>query len=318
MSTSKKLLEGARIILFKLGACKKNDIVCIISDYKTKDLGKLFNQLLKENQISSKHFSIKSLKMHGTEPPTDVAKYMKKSTLILGLTQFSMAHTKARKKATIEGARYLSLPDYNENLLIHPALKSDYFKIGKNSKILSKKLSKGKMVKIFTKSGTNISFNIDKRISNFAPGYVDKKNLLGSPPDIEVNICPIEDSANGILVIDGSIPFPGFGKLNSKIKLHLVNGKISSIDAIPSYKLKLSRLFTSYGDKAKILAEFGIGLNPNAKLCGNMLIDEGTYGTFHFGFGSNSTIGGKNKINFHLDFIMFAKNFELDKKLIKI
>ncbi len=174
------------------------------------------------------------------------------------------------------------------------------------------------MIKISTKSGTDISFNIDKRISNFAPGYVDKKNLLGSPPDIEVNICPIEDSANGILVIDGSIPFPGFGKLNSKIKLYLVNGKISSIDAIPSYKLKLSRLFASYGDKAKILAEFGIGLNPNAKLCGNMLIDEGTYGTFHFGFGSNSTIGGKNKINFHLDFVMFAKNFELDKKLIKI
>ena len=28
---------------------------------------------------------------------------------------------------------------------------------------------------------------------------------LGSPPDIEANICPIESSTNGQVIIDGSI-----------------------------------------------------------------------------------------------------------------
>lgn len=318
MAYSKELIKGANIVIFDLGKCKKSDNVCIISDSKTKILGNLFNLILNKESISVQHFSIKNLKMHGEEPPPQVAKYMKKSTLIFGLTTLSMAHTKSRQNATSNGARYLSLPDYDKNILIHPSLRINFKKIGQKSKILSKKLSKGKIVQIKTKSGTDVSFNIHDRISNFAPGYVDKKNLLGSPPDIEVNICPIENTANGIIVIDGSIPYPGLGKLNSNIKLHLKNGKISKIDTSSLYKQKLTRLFSKYGKKAQILAEFGIGLNPKAKLCGNMLIDEGTYGTFHFGFGSNSTIGGKNKINFHLDFVMYANNFVLDNKVIKI
>ena len=64
------------------------------------------------------------------------------------------------------------------------------------------------------------------------------------------------------------------------------------------------------------MAEFGIGLNPKAELCGRMLEDEGCMGTVHFGFGSNSTIGGKNKINFHLDLVMKEPTVMIDGKVI--
>ena len=45
----------------------------------------------------------------------------------------------------------------------------------------------------------------------------------------------------------------------------------------------------------------GFGLNNKAKISGNMLEDEGVYGSIHFGFGSNITFGGKIKTSFHLD-----------------
>ena len=35
-----------------------------------------------------------------------------------------------------------------------------------------------------------------------------------------------------------------------------------------------------------------------------MLIDEGAIDCMHFGFGSNYTVGGKNKTDFHLDFVI--------------
>ena len=65
-----------------------------------------------------------------------------------------------------------------------------------------------------------------------------------------------------------------------------------------------------------IAAEFGVGLNPKAKLIGNMLQDEGALGTIHIGIGANSTIGGLNHVNFHLDHIIRNPTFFIDNKCI--
>jgi leucyl aminopeptidase (aminopeptidase T) len=43
----------------------------------------------------------------------------------------------------------------------------------------------------------------------------------------------------------------------------------------------------SYGMNARHIGEFGIGLNPAARIGGNMLEDEKVLGTIHFAIGSN-------------------------------
>ncbi len=110
----------------------------------------------------------------------------------------------------------------------------------------------------------------------------------------------------------------GLGKLDSPIKLIIKKGSINSIEGDARCCEILESLFERYGERARVLAEFGVGFNEKAKLCGNMLIDEGCFGTFHFGFGSNSTVGGKNEVNFHLDFIFYAEEAFLDDRRIKI
>jgi leucyl aminopeptidase (aminopeptidase T) len=77
-------------------------------------------------------------------------------------------------------------------------------------------------------------------------------------------------------------------------------------------------MFEGKDSKKRILAEIGVGLNPIAKLTGTMLTDEGALGCVHFGFGSNYTTGGINRINFHLDFVIKEPSLFIDKKPIII
>ncbi len=312
-----KINEGIEIILFKLGNLKKQEKLCIITDKHTSELGDLFENVATKNYILSKKFLIPTLEIHGSEPPNDVANYMKNSDLILGLTRNSMAHSEARKQATSNGVRYLSLADYSKDVLMHPSLRTNFYELSTKVKRLSQKFTSGKQIKIKTKKGTDLFLDITNRIGNYAPGFVNDTILLGSPPDIEANIAPQENKSNGVIVVDGSIPIQEIGLLSEPITLEIKNGCITSIEGNSKYKHFLLSLFEKFGDKSRILAELGVGFNDAAKLCGNMLIDEGSFGTFHCGFGSNSTIGGINEVNFHLDFVFNSNEIQIDDENIK-
>lgn len=305
-------LEGARRVLFDLGTLKPEETVCIVTDDATRELGELFLRLAEASGSKAAHRNIQPLAMHGQEPPADVASQMASSHLVLGLTERSMAHTQARLKACSAGARYLSLPEYSAELLAHPALRIDYRRSAGRARRVADLLTAGRSVRVVSPKGTDITLDIAGRTANFCPGYVDRDNKLGSPPDIESNVSPVEDASNGLVLVDGSIPYPGFGLLTGELRLEIAGGSIRSMDGPPRYVSALEALFEKYGPKARVLAEFGIGFNEAASLCGNMLMDEGAFGTFHFGFGSNSTVGGKNVVGCHLDFVFYAEQFYVD------
>jgi len=310
--------NGIDIIIYELGNLKKDEKLCIISDKNTEYLGNLFFKNAEKNNFNVEHLIMNELKMHGEEPPKKIAESMKKSNLIIGLTNFSMAHSKARINAESMGIRYLSLPNYSKEILSNQSLQENFLE--KSEKIISfaNKLSKGKKIKIISEKGTNIELDIENRKGNSAPGFVNNEILLGSPPDIEVNIAPNENNSNGKIVIDGSIPYPEIGLLKKPITLKIENGVITSISGDPQIESQLELIFSKYSKKSRILAELGIGYNTKAKLSGNMLIDEGTYGTIHFGFGTNLALGGLNETNFHLDFVTFEDSIIIDDEIIKI
>lgn len=312
------VLKGVEKLIFKLGHLRENETLCIISDTDTREIGNLFFEVAMERHPQSRHFCIPPLAVHGQDPPPEVAAFMLESSLILGLTRRSMALSRARHMASQKGARYLSLPEYSQDILRHPALHVDFEASAKGAKTLSDKLSKGKTLEIKTSAGTDLKINISGRDGNFHPGYVNDQINLGSPPDIECNIAPLENGSEGVLVVDGSIPFPGLGKLRSPITLRVEKGKITSFKGEKESVQLLEDLFNRYDEKSRVLAELGIGFNEEAKLCGNLLIDEGCLGTFHCGFGSNVPLGGSNDINFHLDFIYFADNLSIDGQNYKI
>ena len=60
------------------------------------------------------------------------------------------------------------------------------------------------------------------------------------------------------------------------------------------------------------VAEFGIGLNPKAKVTGNVLEDEKARDTAHIAFGNNKSFGGIVSCQCHLDFVFFNPSILLD------
>lgn len=318
MNVESEVIEGIEIIIFKLGNLKPEESLCIITDNESLEIGKLFHFVSKKHNIKTDFCVIDDLKIHGQEPPNSVTDAMKNCNLILGLTTNSMAHTVARENSAKLGIRYLSLPNYTIDVLRHPSLRIDYYKMGEKARKISEKFTSAKKLKIITNSGTKLELDITNRKGNFAPGYVENNVILGSPPDIEANVPPIEENSIGQILVDGSIPIKGVGMLKKPILLKIEKGILRTIEGDKAIVKFLNNILDKYDEKARVLAEFGVGFNNKSKLCGNMLIDEGCYGTFHCGFGSNSTIGGKNKINFHLDFVFYANEIIFDDQVIKI
>lgn len=311
-----ELIRGVEIIALELGNLQHNESVLIITDTDTISLGNIFEDVLKTKKYSTIHTSIEPLKSHGESLSQDISQLMNSSDLIIGLTKNSMAHSKERIISEKFGSRYLSLPDYSEFILKHQSLRVNFKKIAENAFHLSEKLSKTNKITIKTELGTNLELIVSGRNGNFAPGYINSDIKLGSPPDIECNIAPVEDKSNGKIVIDGSIPHPEIGLLNSKIILDICDGKIINITGDKKIVQKISNIL-NLQDNSVFLSEFGIGLNNKAELTGNMLLDEGCMGTIHFGFGSNIALGGKIHENYHLDFVLNSTECLFDDEKIE-
>ena len=315
---SEKLLNlSVRQLFVNTMRLNKTSKILLIFDSSTKNLINYFENFLKKKKLFHTIKQINLQTNHGFEPSSEIASIMKIHSHVLCITKFSMAHSKARKDFSKYGGRYLSMPGYSKKMLLNEALKANFIKLDKNTSKLSNILTNGKKCLIKSDDGTCLYADIKNRVSNSCPGHVLKKGSLGSPPDIESNISPIESKSNGLLVINGSIANDKIGLLKNPVYLSLEKGKIKKIKS-KSIKVKkfLERTFKKFGHKSRILGEIGIGLNKKSKLTGNMLTDEGAYGCIHFGFGSNFSVGGKNKVNFHLDFITKKHSLFVDNKLI--
>jgi leucyl aminopeptidase (aminopeptidase T) len=250
--------------------------------------------------------------MHCIEPPPNVVRAMAKADAILALTKYSLAHTDARFRATNRGARYLSLPQYGMEQLSRPSLGVDFLAQADTGKRIKEILDKGSSAHITTKKGTDLRVFFRGRVANWAPGFCHEPGMLGSPPDIETNVAPLEAKSEGTLVVDGSIPCESLGLLSEPVRLKVARGRITGVSTNREGHILNTLLGAVQDKKRTVLAEFGIGLNPKARLSGLMLEDEGCLGTVHFGFGSNATIGGKNKTAFHLDMVIRKPTVTID------
>lgn len=261
---------------------------------------------------------IKISECHGSEPALKVSHMMLRSEVIVCITKYSLAHTRARYQAESSGIPFLSMPGYNHDMLENPAFGVNYLSRSCVVKKYCKLLTNGRSLRIISNTGTDIIVNLEARKGNYCPGFVSRDMLLGSPPDIEANIAPLEECSYGKIVVDGSVTAEGLGLLQEHISLEIENGYIKKAT---STNKKYVDIFCSMfenvkNNNCKILAEVGFGFNNCAEICGNMLIDEGAQGTVHFGFGSNWTIGGVNKVDFHVDCIIKRPTVYLDDIII--
>lgn len=308
--------KNAKILVNVCGQVRPGERVLIIADKFLKPVGQILKKQAEIVTDKVKMMIAPKQKIHGMEPPPWIAKEMLKSDVIFGVSKSSMVHTRARLDATRNGARYLSLADYSFKQLAKPSLTINFFQWARVAKRIKEILDFGKEIRVINCSGTDIKLKIQERKANFCPAFCAKPGMIGSPPDIETNIAPLENKSEGIIAVDGSIPCREIGLIKKELLVKIRKSRITGLNGNSFQINKLKNIFSGQSRRAAVLAEFGMGLNPKARLCGMMLEDEGCLGTAHFGFGSNWTIGGKNRINFHLDFVIRKPTVWVDGQLL--
>ncbi len=189
----------------------------------------------------------------------------------------------------------------------------DYNEMEKLTKKLKQILDKGKQVKITAKTGTNLTFSIKGRKTEAAGSPIKTKGRIGNLPAGEAYIAPLEGTANGKYIIDGSV-------LKSKIKdpitIEVKDGFAINIKGKKEAKL-LREILEDVKDKnAFNIAELGIGTNPKAIITGNTLEDEKVKGTCHLALGNNIGFGGKIDVPVHIDGVIKKPTIFIDAKVI--
>lgn len=253
------------------------------------------------------------LEVNGQEPPAAIAELMKKFDVVLCPTLRSLTHTQARRDASATGARVATFPGITVDIMVR-GLNADYNRISERTLNLKAYMDKAKTARVTSEKGTDISFSLEGRDAYASKGLFHKKGESGNLPTGEAFIAPVEGTANGVFIVDGS--FAGLGLLkDADIKLTVENGFVTKIVGGEPAE-KLSAILSKVGGDAYNIAEFGIGTNDSAQLSGLILEDEKVMGTIHIAVGDNVGFGGKVKVPIHLDGVVKEPDVWLDDQLI--
>lgn len=316
MSNINTLMEGAKKIVTKCGAVKPNEKVLVITD-TGRDLSMAYALMATALDIGTEVavITMNERKISGEEPPPHVAKAMLVSDVIFQLTSTIMIYTQAKMDACEKGARFIAMTGITPEVFTSPGvIDVDFRKQRLIVEKLANRLNRTKKVRFTTPRGTDITLSVEGRSAISNPGMVDAPGSFSGAPDIEVYIAPVEESVNGVAVIDGTISTSGLVK--SPVKLLIKDGIVQKIEGEEDAKKLQNRLEVENNPSVYQVAELGIGLNPGAQLRGAIIEDEGALGTAHIALGDNHRFGGKNKAPVHIDLVQRDATLEFDGKIV--
>ena len=304
---------GARVLTETCLNLRASDEVLIVTDTNLVDLAEFLATVAGENGSEVAMTIMNPRDAPGVEPPDPVAAAMRAADAVMMLTTVTLAPSRARAEAQYAGARILSLGGYSYDILHSDALRADFKALRPIVERVARRLTEADVARVKSRAGTDIELRLGARGAHALHNICHDPGTMGSPPDVEAYVAPLEDTAEGTVCIDGAINLPEFGLLHEPVRLTLEGGRVIGIDGgVEAGRFK--GLLESYEDPEMYrLGELGIGLNPRARLVGNPLIDEGALGTAHIALGLNYTYGGEIRdARTHIDCVFRGPTIELD------
>lgn len=119
----------------------------------------------------------------------------------------------------------------------------------------------------------------------------------------EVFTAPVEGLASGVIAVDGCAYW---GPPRNPFVLRLEGGKVVNLDELDlaDEQQKMVFIDLTRDANARVLAEFGLGVNPNALEDADLMEAEQARGTCHFGFGHSLEYEGSNVSSYHFDLVV--------------
>lgn len=311
------LLPGAQRLVHVNARVQPGEIVVVVTDPTMQHYADAVSTAAREAGAAVTLCVIPLRSQDGQEPPPPVARAMAEAAVIFSPVRVSITHTRAMRTALEAGARVCMMTAYTDAIMTSSALlETDFEGQVDVCRRLGAAFTDGESVLLTSPRGTDLRFGIEGRVANVLTN-IPEPGELGPIPDIEVNVVPVTGSAEGTIVADASVPYLGIGILKEPIVCSVHDGYIIEMTGGEQADFLREHL-ESFADRHCFnVAELGVGLNPNARLTGEMLEDEGVMGTIHIGIGTSHTLGGEIVAPTHYDLIMWEPTITVDGRVVQ-
>ena len=320
-SINELLAESAKMVVETCMDIRRGENVLIVCDPTTGEIGQALHAATIEKSERVLLIVMPKAKHHGEEPPSPVANLMRQQQVILAPTKYSLTHTKAIRQALRDGARVATMPGITVDMFTHGGMAADFNNVKKRISNLGPHFRRRRIVNVKSKLGTEITFEVNWREWKLDDnGICNRPRMLTNLPAGKAFIMPREGTMNGTLIINGSWDS---SLLDQNIELQIENGIVIDVKG----GTIAANIRQEFGEVAKKLrskdrenvwtvAEFGFGMNDQARMGGNVLEDEKRLGTCYFSIGDNTALGGNSAVGIHIPGVLTGANVWLDDSQI--
>jgi leucyl aminopeptidase (aminopeptidase T) len=289
-----------------LGVAPDEDVL-VICNPATEDLGTRLRSEAEAAGADAVLATIAERGSHAAEPPPTVAAAMAAADVVIAPTVQSLSHTAARREASEAGARIATLPGVTAEMLAR-VMSADMEGLRRKGGAIAEALTRGAEARITCPRGSDLRLGIEGRDAIADAGDLRGPSAFGNLPCGEGFIAPLEGTATGTLVVDGTIA--AIGRVGEPVRMTVESGHLTAADGEAGEELLA--LLTKHGPDGTNVAELGIGTNEKAILTGELLEDEKILGTAHVAFGASAAIGGTVQVPVHLDCVLLEPTVSID------
>ena len=307
MNNHNKMFSAASAALEYLFKISESDNVLILTDAHSAAIADAFEKASIRNGCPVDFYKIENDQRPLQEIPPGLEKLLPGKTIVLNIIKAYPEEIAFRIKwiFKVEENKQIKMghmPGITEEMMMN-SVNVDFGGMKMVADKLIETLENAAQLHITTIAGTDILLGVADR------KFIDDVGVIPGEminiPCGEIYCAPLETKANGRIVFDASIG--DIGLLRHPLKVFVQKGRITNFESDDKELVKRITELTDIDEDAKVIGELGIGVNPGARITGNMLEDEKALGTAHIAFGNNEDFpgGGKNHSKIHRDFLFY-------------
>jgi len=321
VDVAEMMAKSARTVIDTCMDVRRGENILIICDPTTTEIGQALHDAASLRSDRVLLVVMPKGRHHGDEPPTPVANLMRQQQVVIAPTRYSLTHTKAVRQAIKDGSRVATMPGMTLEMFTKGGMSADFNIIKKNIGEMSNLLRRKRIINVKSETGTNVTFEVNWREWKLDDnGICNRPRMLTNLPAGKIFTLPREGTMNGTIVIDGSWDSD---LVDEPVFLHVENGLVVDVKGGTA----AAQIRQTFGEAARRLkskdqenvwtiAEFGFGMNPNARVAGNVLEDEKRLGTAYFSIGDNTTLGGTAAVGIQISGVLESPSIWMDETLL--
>jgi len=290
-----------------------DDKILILTDSYSSSIANAFRQAFVSKGCKIEIYEINNNDRPLTEIPQALEKMLAGKTIVLNILKAFPEEIAFRIKWIFKVkenklAKLGHMPGINEEMMLN-SVNIDFEEMKSTAGKIINILNGADRLHITTEKGTDLLLGVKGRI--FIEDIGVKPGEDCNLPCGEIYCAPLETEADGIVVFDASIG--DIGVLNYPLKVYVSKGRITKFESDNIDLVKRISILQDVDKDAMVIGELGIGVNPGARITGNMLEDEKSLGTAHIAFGNNAdfTGGGNNHSKIHRDYLFYKPTIEV-------